>query len=103
MPKPPISLVVGAGSSDSTPEHSRKYRFGTVEVDFRSGELRNSGLRIRIQDQPLQVLSILLQHPGEVVTREEFRKLLWPADTFVDFDHGLNSAVKRLRHVLGDD
>lgn len=79
------------------------YRFGTVEVDFRVGELRKSGMRIRIQDQPLQVLSILLRQPGEIVPREEFRALLWPADTFVDFDHGLNSAVKRLRDALDDD
>jgi len=79
------------------------YRFGAVEVDFRAGELRKSGVRIKIQEQPLQVLSILLRQPGEVVTREEFRNLLWPADTFVDFDHGLNSAVKRLRDALDDD
>lgn len=83
--------------------HPCVYRFGPIEVDFRAGELRKAGFRIRMQDQPLQVLSILLRNPGEIVTREEFRKLLWPADTFVDFDHGLNSAVKRLRDALGDD
>jgi TolB-like protein/DNA-binding winged helix-turn-helix (wHTH) protein len=79
------------------------YRFSNVEVDFRAGELRRSGLRIRIQNQPLQVLAILLRNPGEIVTREQFRELLWPADTFVDFDHGLNSAIKRLRDALDDD
>jgi TolB-like protein/DNA-binding winged helix-turn-helix (wHTH) protein len=83
--------------------HAFGFRFGTLEVDFHAGELRKSGMRIRIQDQPLQVLSILLRRPGEIVTREEFRALLWPADTFVDFDHGLNSAVKRLRDALDDD
>jgi TolB-like protein/DNA-binding winged helix-turn-helix (wHTH) protein len=83
--------------------HPFGYRFGTLEVDFHVGELRKSGMRIRIQDQPLQVLWILLRQPGEIVTREEFRSLLWPADTFVDFDHGLNSAVKRLRDALDDD
>lgn len=81
----------------------RTYRFGMVEVDFHAGELRRAGLRIHMQDQPLQVLSILLRHPGETVSREEFRKSLWPADTFVDFDHGLNSAMKRLRDALDDD
>src|SRR5438093_1285838 len=80
-----------------------RYRFANVEVDFRAAELRRAGLRIRIQDQPLHVLAVLLSRPGEVVTREELRNILWPADTFVDFDHGLNSAVKRLRDVLHED
>jgi len=80
-----------------------KCRFSVFEVDFHSGELRKSGTRIRIQDQPLHVLGILLSRPGEIVTREEFRALLWPANTFVDFEHGLNSAIKRLRHALEDD
>ena len=79
------------------------YRFGTVEVDFQAGELHKSGLRIRVQDQPLHVLAILLRHPGQIVTREEFRALLWNADTFVDFDHGLTSAVTKLRCALDDD
>jgi TolB-like protein/DNA-binding winged helix-turn-helix (wHTH) protein len=79
------------------------YRFGVVEVDFQAGELRNAGVRIKIQDQPLHALSILLRRPGEIVTREEFRQQLWPADTFVDFEHGLNSTLKRLRHALNDD
>src|SRR6476469_6684357 len=77
-------------------------RFDAFEVDFQAGELRKDGRRVKIQEQPLRVLSLLLQRVGEVVTREELRETLWPADTFVDFDHGLNSAVARLREALGD-
>jgi Tol biopolymer transport system component/DNA-binding winged helix-turn-helix (wHTH) protein len=77
-------------------------RFGIFEADLRAGELRRNGSRIRLQDQPFQVLALLLARPGELVTREELRDKLWPADTFVDFDHGLNAAVKRLRDALGD-
>jgi len=77
-------------------------RFGPFEVDFRAGELLKNGRRIRLQDQPLQVLAMLLEKPGEVVTREELRKRLWPEDTFVDFDHGLNNAINRLREALND-
>jgi Tol biopolymer transport system component/DNA-binding winged helix-turn-helix (wHTH) protein len=76
--------------------------FGTFEADLRAGELRRNGIKIRLQEQPFQVLAILLEHPGEIVTREELHSRLWPADTFVDFDHGLNAAVKRLRDALGD-
>jgi TolB-like protein/DNA-binding winged helix-turn-helix (wHTH) protein len=78
-------------------------RFGLFELDFRSGELLKQGRRIRLQDQPLQILALLLEHPGEVVTRAELKRRLWPSDTFVDFDHSLNAAVKRLRETLGDD
>src|SRR5713226_4480656 len=77
-------------------------RFGPFEVDFRAGELLKNGRRIRLQDQPLQVLAMLLEHPGNVVTRDEFRQELWPNDTFVDFDHGLNNAINRLRDALND-
>jgi TolB-like protein/DNA-binding winged helix-turn-helix (wHTH) protein/Flp pilus assembly protein TadD len=77
-------------------------RFGAFEVDLQEGELRKSGLRIRLQEQPFQVLVILLERPGKIVNREELRQRLWPSDTFVDFDHSLNSAVKRLREALGD-
>jgi len=77
-------------------------RFGTFEVDLHAGELRKNGLRIRLQDQPLQVLLALVEKPGVLITREELREKLWPADTFVDFDHGLNAAIKRLRDALGD-
>jgi Tol biopolymer transport system component/DNA-binding winged helix-turn-helix (wHTH) protein len=80
----------------------RVVRFGTFEVDVPAGELRKNGLKLKLQEQPFQVLCMLLEHPGEVVTREELRSRLWPADTFVDFDHGLNAAVKRLRDTLGD-
>jgi len=79
------------------------YRFGAFEVDFQAWELRKSGLRVRIQDQPLQALSILLERPGKIVTRDDFRKLLWSEDTFVDFDHGLNATIKKLRQGLEDD
>src|SRR5215472_14297630 len=77
-------------------------RFAKFEVDLHAGELRKNGRRIRLQDQPFQVLAMLLEHPGEIVTREEIRQKLWLADTFVDFDHGLNSAVGRLRDALND-
>src|SRR5215469_9953092 len=77
-------------------------RFGPFEADFRAGELLKNGRKIRLQDQPLQVLSMLLEKPSEVVTREELRTRLWPEDTFVDFDHGLNNAINRLREALND-
>ncbi len=77
-------------------------RFGIFEVDLRAGQLRRNGIKVRLQEQPLQVLAMLLERPGEVVTREDLHARLWPADTFVDFDHGLNAAVKRLRDALGD-
>ena len=76
--------------------------FGVFEVDIRAGELRKHGLRIRLQEQPFQVLAILLEHPGAVVTREGLQKKLWPADTFVDFDHGLNKAISKIREALND-
>jgi len=76
--------------------------FGPFETDLRAGELRRDGRKIRLQEQPFQVLAMLLERTGEIVTREELRGRLWPADTFVDFDHGLNAAVKRLRDALGD-
>jgi len=76
--------------------------FGVFQVDLRAGELRRNGSKVRLQDQPFQVLALLLEKPGQVVTREELRARLWPADTFVDFDHGLNAAIKRLRDALGD-
>ena len=78
------------------------YRFGVFELDLNSGELRRNGVRQKIQDQPFHVLFALLDHPGEIVTREELQHALWPADTYVDFETGLNTAIKRLREVLGD-
>jgi len=80
----------------------RLLRFGVFEVDLRARELRKAGLKIRLQDQPFQILVLLLEHPGEVVTREELHQKLWPADTFVDFEHSINTAVKKLREALGD-
>ena len=77
-------------------------RFGLFEFDPRSGELRKQGLKIRLQGQPVEILSMLLARPGELVTREELQKKLWPEDTFVDFDPSLNAAMKRLRSALGD-
>jgi len=79
-----------------------KARFGSFETDMRAGELRKHGVRIRLQTQPFQILGMLLERPGEVVTREELRQALWPGGTFVDFDHGLNNAINRLREALGD-
>jgi TolB-like protein/DNA-binding winged helix-turn-helix (wHTH) protein len=78
-------------------------RFGVFEADTRTGELRKHGLRIKLQEQPFQVLALLLARPGELVTREELRLKLWPADTFVDFEHGLNKAINKLREALNDD
>jgi TolB-like protein/DNA-binding winged helix-turn-helix (wHTH) protein/Tfp pilus assembly protein PilF len=77
-------------------------RFGVFEVDLKACELRKRGLRLKLPEQPFQVLVVLLENPGEIITREELRNRLWPGDTFVDFDHGLNNAVMRLREVLGD-
>jgi TolB-like protein/DNA-binding winged helix-turn-helix (wHTH) protein/Flp pilus assembly protein TadD len=79
-----------------------RLRFGVFEVDLRAGELRKHGLQVRLQEQPFQVLVMLLEHAGEVVTREELQKTLWLADTFVDFDHGLNKAINKIRDALSD-
>ena len=81
---------------------SRTVRFGLFEVDLRAGELRKNGIKIKLQEQPFRVLVALLQRPGDVFTREELHRELWPTDTFVDFEHGLNAAVKRLRDALDD-
>ena len=81
---------------------TRILHFGVFEVDLKACELRKHGLRLKLPEQPFQILSVLLENPGEIVTRDELRSRLWPGDTFVDFDHGLNNAVMRLREVLGD-
>ena len=81
---------------------SQIIRFGTFELDVRAGELRKQGARIRLQEQPLRILEMLLTRPGELVTRDELRSRLWPSDTFVDFDHGLNKAINKLREALDD-
>src|SRR5437016_560197 len=83
-------------------ERTEILRFGVFEVDVRAGELRKQGVRIKLQEQPFHVLTVLLQRPDEVVTREELRSENWPADTFVDFDNSLNTAINKLREALGD-
>ncbi len=84
------------------PKNSRVARFGLFELDLSAGELRKSGVKLRLQGQPFQVLALLLEHAGEVVTREELQQKLWPSDTFVDFDHSLNTAINKVREALGD-
>jgi cholera toxin transcriptional activator len=86
----------------SSNRETRLLRFGVFEVDLDAGELRKNGSRIRLQEQPFQVLSALLQNAGQVVTRDYLREKIWPADTFVDFDHSLNTAVNKIRDALGD-
>ncbi len=81
---------------------ARLLRFGLFEVDLVAGELRKSGARIRLQEQPFQVLAALLQNAGQIVARDYLRETIWPADTFVDFDHSLNTAVNKIREALGD-
>src|SRR4051812_16407133 len=78
------------------------FRFGVFEVNVIAGELRKNGARMRLQEQPFQVLVVLLENAGQVVTRENLRQKVWPADTFVDFDHSLNTAVNKIREALGD-
>jgi len=82
--------------------NSQVLRFGTYEVDLRLGELRKNGIRVKLTGQPFQILVILLEHPGDLVTREQLQRRLWPSDTFVDFDRGLNAAINRVREALGD-
>jgi eukaryotic-like serine/threonine-protein kinase len=86
----------------SNPPPPRLIRFGIFEADLNAGELRKGGSRIRLQEQPFQILAMLLERPGQIITREELRSRLWPGDTFVDFEHGVNSGVARLREALGD-
>jgi len=95
-----LNFGIVASSNGSTGNGTR--RFGVYELDLRAGELRRQGIKVKLQEQPFQVLTQLLEKPGEVVTREDLRKRLWPADTFVDFDHSLNAAIRRLRDALGD-
>ncbi len=81
---------------------ARTIQFGIFEIDLRAGELRRNGSKVKLQEQPFQILTMLLARPGEIVTREELQRKLWPTDTFVDFDHSLNAAIRRLRDALGD-
>ena len=83
-------------------KQQRVARFGVFELDLSAGELRKSGVKLRLQGQPFQVLALLLERAGEVVTREELQQKLWPSDTFVDFDHSLNTAINKVREALGD-
>jgi cholera toxin transcriptional activator len=84
------------------PQQPRRYRFGVFEADAATGELRKQGIRIKLNVQPFQVLLMLLERPGEVLTREQISRELWPEGTFVDYEHGVNSAVNRIREALGD-
>jgi cholera toxin transcriptional activator len=86
----------------TNPQPPRRYRFGVFEADATEGELRRQGVRIKLNAQPFQVLVMLLQRPGELLTREEISRELWPDGTFVDYEHGVNSAVNRIREALGD-
>ena len=88
--------------ADSTPLRTRLYRFGPFAFDVRAGELRKHGIRLHLRDQAFQLLLLLLEHPGEIVVRSEIRDRLWPNKTVVEFDHGINSAIRRLRDVLGE-
>jgi cholera toxin transcriptional activator len=90
-------------TEDSTgPQPAPRYRFGVFEVDAATGELRRQGLRVKLNTQPFQVLLMLLDRPGQLLTREEISRELWPDGTFVDYEHGVNSAVNRIREALGD-
>lgn len=91
-----------ASSMAVPPDQSKIAKFGVFEVDLVAGELRKSGVKLRLQGQPFQVLTFLLERAGEVVTREELQQRLWPSDTFVDFDHSLNTAINKVREALGD-
>jgi cholera toxin transcriptional activator len=87
----------------AVPQSNRRLvRFGVFELDLSAGELRKNGAKLRLQGQPFQVLTLLLERSGEVVTREELQQKLWPSDTFVDFDHSLNTAINKVREALGD-
>ena len=99
---PNASQGIDETPRQNLPSSSQTVRFGVFELDLRAGELRKQGIKIKLQEQPFQILAMLLEHPGQVVTREELRSRLWPADTFVDFDHSLNKAINKLREALGD-
>ena len=86
---------------EATSQSHRTLRFGVFDVDLRTAELRKHGVRIRLEEQPFHILTLLLECPGELVTREELRQRLWSADTFVDFDRSLNKAMSKLRLALG--
>src|SRR6478672_6837831 len=96
-------LALSLGALMSLPAESQPLiRFGEFQLDLDAAELRSNGSKTSLQGQPLQILVVLLENPGRLVTREELKKKLWPSDTFVDFDQSLNRAVNRLREALGD-
>lgn len=95
-------LPPGKGNVHESRGMQRRVRFGLFELDEVAGELRSEGNKLKLQDQPFQMLRFLLERHGEIVTREELREKIWAAHTFVDFDHGINNAIKRLRETLGD-
>lgn len=97
-----IPPFFGAASVEDADPSRGIVHFSVFEVDLRSGELRKQGIKIKLQEQPFQILRMLLERPGELVTREELRQRIWPSDTFVDFDQGLHNAILRLRHALSD-
>ncbi|WP_263379208.1 winged helix-turn-helix domain-containing protein [Granulicella paludicola] len=86
----------------TAPQPARRYRFGIFEADASAGELRRKGIRVKLTAQPFQLLSLLLEHPGQILSREEISRELWPDGTFVDYEHGVNSAINRIREALGD-
>src|ERR1700719_5242518 len=98
----PGKLKMQSAPTQASNPPPRLIRFGIFEADLTAGELRRGGSRIRLQEQPFQILAMLLERPGEIITREDLRSRLWPGDTFVDFEHGVNSGVARLRDALGD-
>ncbi|HSB76726.1 MAG TPA: winged helix-turn-helix domain-containing protein, partial [Terriglobales bacterium] len=91
------------GTGETERSHGSRVRFGSFEADLNSGELFRKGSRVRIQEKPFRLLAILLQHPGDMVSREDLHRALWPEDTFVDFDVGLNTAIRKLRAALQED
>src|SRR6266568_2156382 len=95
-------LTQGCFAMQATEIRAQTRGFGVFELDVRAAELRKRGVRIKLQEQPFQILCLLLDHSGQVVTREELRQKLWPAHTFVDFDRSLNKAMTKLRFALGD-
>src|SRR3954471_24687285 len=87
---------------EQAPLHAAKIRFGVFEADLRAGELRKSGIRIKLQSQPFKLLTVLLSRPGEIVSREELQQHLWGTETVVNFDHSLGTAINKVREALGD-
>jgi DNA-binding winged helix-turn-helix (wHTH) protein len=98
-----VNEAVGASKPSVSGSPNGIIRFGSFEVDTRAGELRRGGIKVKLSGQPFEVLVALLEKPGRVITREELHEKLWSQDTFVDFEHGLNKAINKVRDALGDD